>query len=337
VLQIFVQDQGLPFPAALFGLHPNPFFFLLTFALSEFQQFGVRNEHTTTDSPYRKLLACDERVQRSFADSNEPSGFRFAVEQNMPVHIDTSGFSLIEFRRGVQPSEVKVVPPGKIKLANGWQLASVILRQVPDYAGRLCDAELSKLQTNRGGFLRSNGMVGFLREILSHGSFRSLMALRRSSRNSVHSGRHRFIRAHRMNRSANESSVPRRRGASCGAMLRLKYGVVRLAAQQLKISGRPRDHLPKLFHSNGEHIPRAMARETECNPFKFVVNLCPNFLVPSMRVRWRNNRSIFFQKFPRSSKLLNNQPPRTLRDSSLLPMATSRWTRAHQRLTQMKP
>jgi hypothetical protein len=96
VLQIFVQDQGLPFPAALFGLHPN-LFFLLTFALSEFQQFGVRNEHTTTDSPYRKLLACDERVQRSFADSNEPSGFRFAVEQNMPVHIDTSGFWLFNF------------------------------------------------------------------------------------------------------------------------------------------------------------------------------------------------------------------------------------------------
>jgi hypothetical protein len=42
-----------------------------------------------------KLSACDERVQHSLANSNEPSGIRFAVEQDMLVHIETSGFSLI--------------------------------------------------------------------------------------------------------------------------------------------------------------------------------------------------------------------------------------------------
>jgi hypothetical protein len=83
----------------LFG---QPFFvaskyFLLSFALSESQQFGVRNQHTTPDASYCQLLFYDERVQRSFADSNEPSGFRFAVEQNVPVHSDTSGFWLFNF------------------------------------------------------------------------------------------------------------------------------------------------------------------------------------------------------------------------------------------------
>jgi hypothetical protein len=101
-------------------------------------------------------------------------------------------------------------------------------------------------------------------------------------------------------RSANQSTATGTGGASFGSMLRLKYGVVRLAARRLKISGRPRDHLPKLFHSNGEPIPRAMARKTEWNPFKFVVNLCPNFLVPSARARWRSKSKILFSKYPAS-------------------------------------
>jgi hypothetical protein len=62
---------------------------------SEPQQLLVRNQNAPSDAPYCQLLFYDERVQRPFADSNEPSGFRFAVEQNMPVHIDTSGFSVI--------------------------------------------------------------------------------------------------------------------------------------------------------------------------------------------------------------------------------------------------
>jgi hypothetical protein len=40
-----------------------------------------------------------------------------------------------------------------------------------------------------------------------------------------------------------------RRGASCSALLGLKSGVVRLAAQQLKIAGLVRVHLPKLLQS----------------------------------------------------------------------------------------
>ena len=71
---------GQPFSVA------SNYFFLLIFALSEFEQFGVGNQHTTTDFPRRNLFACDERVQRSFADSNEPSGIRFAVEQDVPIH-----------------------------------------------------------------------------------------------------------------------------------------------------------------------------------------------------------------------------------------------------------
>jgi hypothetical protein len=54
--------------------------------------------------------------------------------------------------------------------------------------------------------------------------------------------------------AANEAGVPRQRGTSCVVMLRLKYGVARLAAQQLEISGRVRGDLPKLFHSTGEPI-----------------------------------------------------------------------------------
>ena len=63
--------------------------------LRKLQKLLIRNQNATPDAPYCQLLFYDERVQRSFADSNEPSGFRFAVEQNVSVHIDTSGFSLI--------------------------------------------------------------------------------------------------------------------------------------------------------------------------------------------------------------------------------------------------
>ena len=63
--------------------------------LRKLQQLFIRNQNATSDTPNPKLSACDERVQHSLADSNEPSGIRFAVEQDMLVHIETSGFSLI--------------------------------------------------------------------------------------------------------------------------------------------------------------------------------------------------------------------------------------------------
>jgi len=83
---------GQPFSVA------SNYLFLLIFALREFQQCGVRNQHTTTDFSCRNLFACDERVQRSFADANNPSGVRFAVEQNIPVHMDTSKILWSELR-----------------------------------------------------------------------------------------------------------------------------------------------------------------------------------------------------------------------------------------------
>jgi hypothetical protein len=54
--------------------------------LRESQQLLIRNQHTPSYAPYCQLLFCNERVQRSFADADEPSGFRFAVEQDVLVH-----------------------------------------------------------------------------------------------------------------------------------------------------------------------------------------------------------------------------------------------------------
>jgi len=79
------MTEGLPFPAALFRLRPE-YCFLLSFALREFEQFGDRNQHTTTDAANRQLLFRNQRVQHSFADADEPSSGCFAVEQNRPVH-----------------------------------------------------------------------------------------------------------------------------------------------------------------------------------------------------------------------------------------------------------
>ena len=60
---------------------------LLAFALlRESQQLLIRNQNATADAPYRQLLFCNERVQHSLADTDEPSGIRFAVEQDMLVH-----------------------------------------------------------------------------------------------------------------------------------------------------------------------------------------------------------------------------------------------------------
>ena len=46
-------------------------------------------------------------------------------------------------------------------------------------------------------------------------------------------------------RGVNQSTATGTGGASFGSIFRLKSAVVRFAAQQLKISGRPRVHLPK--------------------------------------------------------------------------------------------
>ena len=80
---------GQPFSVA------SNYFFLLIFALSEFQQLGIRNQNAPSDALNRQLLFRNERVQHSLANSDEPSSIRFAVEQDVLVHIETSGFSLI--------------------------------------------------------------------------------------------------------------------------------------------------------------------------------------------------------------------------------------------------
>jgi hypothetical protein len=54
--------------------------------LRKLQKLLIRNQNATPDAPYCQLLFCNERVQRSLADSNEPSAFRFAVKQDVLLH-----------------------------------------------------------------------------------------------------------------------------------------------------------------------------------------------------------------------------------------------------------
>jgi hypothetical protein len=54
--------------------------------LRKLQKLLIRNQNATPDAPYCQLLSYDERVQHSLANSDEPSGIRFAVEQDVLVH-----------------------------------------------------------------------------------------------------------------------------------------------------------------------------------------------------------------------------------------------------------
>ena len=63
------------------------------------------------------------------------------------------------------------------------------------------------------------------------------------------------------------------------------------------------------FTRTGKPFPERWHLRRNTIHFKFVGYLCPNFCFPSMRARWRSNHSIFFQKFPRSSKLTKNKSP----------------------------